>query len=219
MTIDSTKVRGTIVQSDFDGTITEEDVSFLLLDAFANSNWRPLLSEYRKNKISVNYFNAKAFGMIKADKPTLVNFAKKTMKIRPGFQQLVSYCQKRNFKFVIVSNGLDFYIDAILRDIGVDNIEVLAAKTQFTSGGLKVAYIGPDGSQLEEGFKEAYTRLFLDKGYRVIYLGNGISDISPASQAHYVFATGELLTYYNKVNANFTPFTDLNDIVQKLKHL
>ncbi|MFC2045553.1 MtnX-like HAD-IB family phosphatase [Chloroflexota bacterium] len=219
MTIDSVEVRKTIVQSDFDGTITEQDVSFMLLDAFANGDWRPLLREYRENKISVNSFNSRAFGMIKADKSTLVDFAKKTMQIRPGFQQLVSYCQQRDYRFVIVSNGLDFYIEAILNDIGIDNVEIFAAKTEFISGGLEVAYIGPDGNQLEEGFKKAYTRLFLDEGYRVIYLGNGISDISPASQAHHIFATGELETYYDKERTNFTAFTNLNDIVQTLESL
>jgi len=29
-----------IIQSDFDGTITEEDVSFALLDVFAQGDWR-----------------------------------------------------------------------------------------------------------------------------------------------------------------------------------
>ena len=191
----------------------------MLLDAFADGDWRPLLRDYRENRISVNSFNSRAFSMIKADKSTLVDFAKTTMKIRPGFQELVSYCQERGFKFVIVSNGLDFYIEAILNNLRINNVEVFAARTKFISGGLKVAYIGPNGSQLEEGFKKAYTKLFLDLGYRVIYLGNGISDISPASEAHYVFATGELETYYDRSKANFTPFINLNDIIQKLESI
>jgi len=113
----STEARKTLVQCDFDGTITEEDVSFLLLDAFTDGSWWQLLTKYREKKVSVNYFNTKAFGMIKADRQTLVEFAKSGVRIRPGFQQLVAYCRKRGFRFVIVSNGLEFYIDAILRDI------------------------------------------------------------------------------------------------------
>ncbi len=217
----STEVMKTVVQCDFDGTITLKDVSFLLLDAFADGNWRELLDEYRQGKISVGYFNTKAFAMVKTDKQTLLDFIfmKGGVEIRAGFQELLSYCSKRGFKFVIISNGLDFYIEAILRDIGVENIEVFAAQTQFRPEGLEVRYIGPDGSKLEDSFKEAYTQLFLSRGYRVVYVGNGISDSFPARQAHHVFATGDLLDFYKEKNLNCMPFNDLNEVVRGLELL
>jgi len=215
----STEAKKTLVQCDFDGTITEEDVSFLLLDAFTNGSWRELLRWYREKRITVNYFNTKAFGMIKADRRTLVRFAKERVKIRVGFHQLVACCRRRNIRFVIVSNGMDFYIDAILKDTGMNDIEVFAAETRFGSEGLEAAYMGPDGSQLEDGFKDAYIRSFLEKGYRVIYIGDGLSDASPARYAQHVFARGELLAYCNKGNLKCTPFIDLNDVVHKLELL
>ena len=219
MTTQSNEIQRTIVQSDFDGTITVEDVSFMILDAFADGDWRSLLKAYRESKISVNHFNAEAFGMVKADKPTLADFAINTMRIRDGFHKLIDSCKRMGFRFVIVSNGLDFYIKAILQDIGLDDIEVLAARTKFVSDSLNVAYIGPDGNQMENGFKEAHTKSFLDNGYRVIYLGNGISDIPAARHAQHVFATGELRAYYDKTNTNYLPFTDLNDVALALEQL
>lgn len=217
----SNEVKKTIVQCDFDGTITEKDVSFLLLDAFADGNWRQLLEDYRGGKITVGAFNRGAFAMVKADKQTLRDFifANKEAEIRPGFNELLSYCSKKGFKFVIVSNGLDFYIEAVLKDVSMDNIEIYAAQTQFTSDGLKVEYIGPDGRQLKDNFKDAYTELFLGRGYRVVYIGNGISDFPPAEQAHHIFATGDLLTYCKEKNLNYTPFADLNDVVRGLELL
>jgi len=213
------EVNKTVVQCDFDGTITEEDVSFLLLDAFADGDWRRLLEEYRDGRISVGVFNTRAFAMVKADRQTLVEFMKGKVKIRAGFQELITYCQRNGFQFVIVSNGLDFYIETILKDLGVENIEVLAARTQFHSEGLEVEYIGPDGSRLKDGFKEAYIRSFLRKGCRIVYVGNGISDFSPAKQAHHVFATGDLLAYCKEANLNCTSFVDLNDVVRGLELL
>ena len=209
----------TLFQCDFDGTITQEDVSFLILDAFANGDWRQLLTQYREGKISVGRFNMKAFAMVKADKQTLLKFVKSKAKIRAGFRELLAYCHREGFEFVIVSNGLDFYIETILRDIGMDNIEVFAAQTQFSPDGIDVRYIGPEGNQLEDNFKDAYVRLFLERGYRLIYAGNGISDLSPARQAHHIFATGELLTYCKEMNLNCTPFIDLNDIIRGLEFL
>ncbi|MEE8618500.1 MAG: MtnX-like HAD-IB family phosphatase [Dehalococcoidales bacterium] len=217
----SNEVKKTIVQCDFDGTITEKDVSFLLLDAFADGNWRQLLEDYRGGKITVGAFNRGAFAMVKADKQTLRDFifAKKEVEIRTGFNELLSYCSKKSFKFVIVSNGLDFYIEAVLKDVSIDNIEIYAAQTQFTSDGLKVKYTGPDGRQLKDNFKDAYTELFLGRGYRVVYIGNGISDFSPAKQAHHIFATSDLLTYCKEKNLSCTPFADLNDVVRGLELL
>lgn len=215
----ATEIIKTMVQCDFDGTITEQDVSFLLLDAFANEDWRRLLDDYRADRISVNYFNTSAFAMVKEDKQTLLEFMKGRVKVRDGFRELLDYCQRKGFHFVIVSNGLDFYIEKILGEMGINNIEVFAAQTRFTPESLKVQYIGPDGSQLDSGFKEAYVRLFQGKGYRVVYAGNGASDIPPAKLAHHIFATGELLDYYKKTNLNFTPFADLNDIVRGLEAL
>jgi len=209
----------TLVQCDFDGTITEEDMGFLLLDSFAGESWRQWLAEYRENRMSVGYFNTRAFATVKTDKQTLLEFVRSKVKIRAGFQELLACCRRKGFRFVIVSNGLVFYIEAILRDIGIDNIDIMAAQTHFTPEGIEAKYIGPEGKEIQDGFKEAYTRLFLSRGYRVVYIGNGISDTSPARQAYHIFATGELLTYCKKTKLNCTPFTDLNDVVRGLELL
>ena len=207
----------TLVQCDFDGTITEEDMGFLLLDAFASEDWRRLLTEYRQGGMSVGYFNTRAFATVKVDRQTLLKFVRSKVKIRAGFHELLACCRRKDFRFVIVSNGLVFYIEAILRDIGIDSIDILAAQANFTPKGIEAKYIGPEGNQVQDGFKEAYIRSFLSRGYRVVYIGNGISDTLPAKQAYHIFATDELLTYCKEENLNCTPFVDLNDVVRRLE--
>ena len=211
----------TMVQCDFDGTITEEDVSFLLMDVFADGDWRQLLEEYIQGKMPVGDFNTRAFAMIKNDRQTLLDyiFTSGEVKIRPGFRELLVYCSEKGLEFSIVSNGLNFYIDAILEDMGIEDIEVFAAQSRFSRAGMEVKYIGPDGSQLEDGFKEAYTKLFLSRGYQVVYVGNGISDIYPAIRAQHIFATGDLLELCKEKKLSFTPFNDLNDVVKGLELL
>jgi 2-hydroxy-3-keto-5-methylthiopentenyl-1-phosphate phosphatase len=206
----------TVVQCDFDGTVTEEDTSFFLLDAFAQGDWRRLLREYKEHKISVGEFNTKAFAMVKADKPTLLRALKGEVKVRAGFQELVNYCLKKGIRLVIVSNGLDFYIKAVLKDLGLKNIEMHAAQASFRPEGMKVRYVGPDGKRLDDGVKEAYTQSFLKLGYRVIYIGNGDSDFAPAKYANCVFATGELLTYCRENNLNYKPFENFIDVFRDI---
>jgi 2-hydroxy-3-keto-5-methylthiopentenyl-1-phosphate phosphatase len=208
-----------IIQSDFDGTLTEEDVSFALLDAFAEGDWRKLYEQYRQNKMTVGDFNSKAFAMVKAGRDELLRVAREEVKLREGLRNLVNYCQDRGFRFLVVSNGLDFYIKAILGDVGLGNIEVYAARTNFSPDGLGVRYIGPEGAVLKKGFKEAYTKLFLKQGYQVVCIGNGPSDYFPAALAQQVFARDGLMDVCKDKKLKCQPFDDLNDVVRGLEKL
>jgi 2-hydroxy-3-keto-5-methylthiopentenyl-1-phosphate phosphatase len=209
----------TIVQCDFDGTITEEDASFMILDAFASGTWRQLFRDYQECKITVGHFNTEAFSTVKADRESLLGVVRGKVTVRPGFPELVACCRRKGFRFVIVSNGLDFYIDEILRGIRMADIEVFAAQTRFYPDGLKVQYIGPDGNYLDSDFKLAYVNLFLNEGYRVIYIGDGASDISPARKSHYVFAfaTGTLLKHCKEANLDCVSFTNFDEVVKVLE--
>jgi len=209
----------TLIQCDFDGTITEEDASFFLLDSFAQGDWRELLQEYREHRISVGEFNTRAFAMVKVDKQTLLGAIKNKVKIREGFQELVAYCSRNDFRFVIVSNGLAFYIEAILKRIGLEDIEAHAARTMFHPDGVKVKYVGPEERQLKDGLKGAYIKLFLKEGYRVIYIGNGDSDILPAKYAQRVFATGDLLAYCRDNGLECKPFDEFSEVIRGLELL
>lgn len=209
----------TLVQCDFDGTITEEDVSFMLLDAFADGDWRQLHRDYEAGGMSVGRFNTDAFAMVKANRDSLLKVARRGVRIRPGFRELVTCCRRKGFRFVVVSNGLDFYIEAILKDMGLGDIEFFAAETRFHPEGLKVQYIAPDGSILDDDFKVAYVNSFLSEGYRIIYMGNGTSDLAPAKRCHYIFATGNLLIHCQRANLACAPFTDLNQVVRVLEFL
>ena len=209
----------TLVQCDFDGTITEEDTSFFLLDAFAQGDWRRLLRDYKEHRISVGEFNTKAFAMVKAAESTLLGALKGKVKVRAGLHELVNYCLKKGFRFVIVSNGLAFYERAVLTDLGLGDIEVHAAQSSFHPEGMKVQYVGPDGKRLGDGFKEAYTQSFLKLGYRVIYIGNGDSDVAPIEYAHHVFATGDLLAHCRGNNLKCKPFETFFDVVRELNSM
>jgi 2-hydroxy-3-keto-5-methylthiopentenyl-1-phosphate phosphatase len=212
------------VQIDFDGTITEEDVSFLLLDTYVGSAWREHLEEYTSGRIPVGAFNKRVFGMMKADRQTMTDIVLTSprVKVRPGFRELIEYCVEKGFKIVIVSNGLRFYIEAILESLGVRNVnglEIYAARNDFYPGGVKVAYIGPDGTELEAGFKEAYTGMLVKQGYRVIYLGNGDSDIYPSRLAKHVFATDQLLKRCRAENLDCFPFNDFFEVIKGIETL
>ncbi len=209
------------VQLDFDGTVTEEDVSFLLLDKFVGDSWRPYLEQYSNGKISVAVFNKKVFGMVKADEKTMTDFVLNSprVKTRRGLWEFFDYCKRKDIKVIIVSNGLVFYIEAILKKKGISGIEIHAAENRFSPDGMKVRYIGPDGKEVDSGFKEAYTDMLVKEGYQVFYVGDGNSDIFSARKAKYICATLDLLKRCEKEDLNWSPFEDFLDVLKELRYV
>lgn len=209
------------VQIDFDGTVTIEDVSFLLLDAYAGCDWRKHLDAYSSGAITVGAFNKKVFSLVKAGRKTMTDFVLTSprVKIRPGFKELVEYCKNRGFKTVIVSNGLKFYIEELLKVFGIKGLEIHASETKFSKGGMKVVYIGPDGKEVDAGFKEAYARNLRKQGYDIIYIGDGTSDFFPARLARVVFAREELLKTCAKENLKHYAFKDFFEVIEILKRM
>ena len=210
----------TAVQCDFDGTITVGEVSQLLLDEFAEGDWKRVGKDYTDGKISVQACNIIQFAMVKIDRQTMTDFLLNSgrVKIRPGFQELVEYCSRRGFDFIIVSNGLQFYIETILDNLGINGIEVYAAQSRFNPKGMKLTYPGPDGNPIETSFKEAYAEILQNRGYDAMYyLGNGVSDIYPARRASHVFAIDGLLKRCRQENLECTPFNDFYDVIKGLE--
>lgn len=209
----------TAVQIDFDGTVTLEDVSYLLLDTYADPSWRDILAEYSSGKIPVGMFNRRVFSLVKADRETMLTkvLTSDRVKIRKGFCEFVGFCRERGFKTSVVSNGLEFYISAIMNNLGVDGVDIYAAENEFYPGGVKVRYVGLDGQESEEGLKEAHVRCAKEQGFDIIYIGNGESDIFPARIADRVFATEDLLIKCREEDLAYTEFNTFFDIIDAIK--
>ncbi|MFA6771715.1 MAG: HAD-IB family phosphatase [Dehalococcoidales bacterium] len=208
-----------LFQSDFDGTITVGDISFLILDRFARGDWRSILEDYKNSRITVGEFNKRAFALVSEERSVLEDYVIANYELRPGFKELVSFCDEAGIRFVIISNGLDFYIRTILKHISMDNIKVFSARTTFGSSHLETEYFGPDGNPLNDGFKEAFSRYFIASGYDIIYAGNGASDAPAAHLAHKTFATESLVAKLKETGKDFHAFEDMHEIIAQLKKL
>ena len=190
-----------------------------LMEAYADGDWKRKFQQYQDGEITVGRFNEEAFAMVKEGRETLVPLARNGARVRGGFADFYTYCQQQGFRLVIVSNGLDFYIKEVLGGMGLGDIEVFAARTEFHPGGLKVQYVGPEGTVLDAGFKDSYVDSFLGQGYRMVYIGNGASDIPAAVRCHHIFATGDLLAHCGREGIACTPFTDFHRVISGLEVL
>jgi 2,3-diketo-5-methylthio-1-phosphopentane phosphatase len=89
-----------------------------------------------------------------------------------------------------VSDGLDFYIDAILKKNNLQDIEFFSNVTVFQDGN-KLSIEFPRMNDLCEKCgtcKKDVLREQRSNYDRIIYVGNGYSDVCPAKDADLVFA-------------------------------
>jgi 2-hydroxy-3-keto-5-methylthiopentenyl-1-phosphate phosphatase len=208
-----------IIQCDFDGTIIKNNLSILIREHFAPEAWRNIETHYLEGRITVEESNRRQFALIKEPKEILQEFIRCHIDVRQGFPEFTAYCEAKGNHLVIVSSGLDFYIEAVLRELGMSDIELYCGKTEFTEKVIMVSYIDEKGNAIEHGFKISHMNRLKKRDNRIIYIGDGLSDLEAARHSDYVFATGHLATLLKEEHISWSYFTDFNDIRNKLSLL
>lgn len=208
-----------IIQCDFDGTITLNNLSVLLRERFASSGWREIESNYIHGRLTVEQSNRQQYPLIKESKRTLQEFVRRNVQVRPGFLQFVGDCRGAGIRFVIVSSGLDFYIEAALSNIGAPNLELHCAQTSFEEDNITVTYLDPKGNSIKEGFKKGYLSWLRSQDKPLIYIGDGLSDFEAASAADYIFAVDELHRLLSASSVPHYTFSNFSDVWRQLWHL
>ncbi|HEY81710.1 MAG TPA: MtnX-like HAD-IB family phosphatase [Dehalococcoidia bacterium] len=208
-----------IIQCDFDGTIIENNLSILLRENFARGDWRKIESDYLSGRLTVEQSNKLQFALIKEPEEKLRKFVLQHVELRAGFVEFVRYCQEKGIQFVIVSSGLDFYIEPVLEDIGLLGLELYCGQASFTENGIEVTYRDPEGNIVTEGFKQKYLAWLKQRGGEIIYIGDGLSDLEAARQADHVFATGHLLNLLGRASVSCHGFSDFHDLLRQVRLL
>jgi 2-hydroxy-3-keto-5-methylthiopentenyl-1-phosphate phosphatase len=139
--------------------------------------------------------------------------------LRPGFVEFIRYCQESAIPFAIVSSGLDFYIEPVLVEIGMPDLELHCGRTSFNRDGIDVSYYDPDGNIINQGFKNKYLTWLKKREKNIIYLGDGLSDLEAARQADHVFATGHLLDLLGTQSIACSAFSNFYDLFHQVRLL
>ena len=196
---------------DFDDTIVLENTARLLFERFGNDSWDQAGKDYDAGKLSVEQANAAALRDVTATHEELMAFVRESVTIRPGFLELLDWCHWNEWLPVVVSNGFDFYVDAVLDAAGLDRLARHAGRTRFDYRWL-VTYLSPRGVELQEGFKLSYAAAFKAVGDFVAYVGDGASDVEAAKLAPVVFARDTLLARLAGVHPRLYPFETFDDV-------
>ena len=206
-----------LVVCDFDGTVCRVDMCNEILDRFAG-DWEAIDRAYASGEVGSRIAYDRIAAQIRTNRPQLLDFIGQQERLDPFFPEFLSFCQSRKIDVKIVSDGLDLYIAAILEKYGLD-VEFYANRLVFGEGGR----IGVDFPPPSEACgrcgncKRSLIRSFRREYGRIVYVGDGHSDICAARTADQLFAKGVL---YEKCRENGTPcllYDDFGDVRRGLE--
>ena len=207
------------VLSDFDGTITTNNVLNSLYGKFAAPSYRETLERWNRGEISTMEEIETVFAIVSASRAEMESFLD-TVELDPGFPALLSYCRAMGIEFVVVSDGLHWYIDYIMRHHVIAEVAVYACDIHFERGNYRFSYPWFDSSTpMRSVSKSTIVRDYQSRGNKVVFIGDGVSDFEAAQVADIVYARDVLLEYTKGHGIQAQEFSNMGDIIRDLKIL
>ena len=218
-----------LVLCDFDGTISQEDVGLAFMEALDLPETWEIEMRWRRGEISSMECLDQQWGLMGLSPPDFAAMVDR-IPVDPDFPAFADLCRQRGAHLVVVSDGLDLYVDPMLARMGFrvcpgDVLQVANATclprtanhAEFTPSGLRISFPhrSPHCSQCGN-CKTAQLFRLRPHFRRVIYIGDGYSDRCPARYADVIFAKAPLTEICRDEGLPHIPVRDFADILQNV---
>jgi 2,3-diketo-5-methylthio-1-phosphopentane phosphatase len=203
---------------DFDGTVCPTQMMDFLYQRFAASGMK-FAEQWGRGEISTQEEIESTFATISASREEM-EAALDTIKIDPHFPAFLEFCRNHEYSFAIVSDGLEWYIDYILAKHGIRGVEIYANQIHFEGGGFRFDFPWYDDETPMRGVcKPMIVRRYKERGMKVVYTGDGMSDFEVIGVADHIFARRRLAIYAREQGVEFIEFSDCRDLLEKWQDL
>jgi 2-hydroxy-3-keto-5-methylthiopentenyl-1-phosphate phosphatase len=201
---------------DFDGTISRAETLGLLFRKFAASGMKHA-ERWQRGEIDMREEIRATFSTVTASK-TEMEEALDEVDIETGFLDLYDYGRRAGYSFFIVSDGLEWYIDYILKRYGISDIPIFANRILFEDGGFRFEFPWFDDETPRRGVcKPLIARACRVQCEKLVYIGDGRSDIEIVHEADVVFARSWLAGYCYAKGLHAVEFHDWDELLIKWK--
>lgn len=207
-----------VILTDFDKTITVNDVGRILLEKFAKPGWKELEYKRENREIGSRKCCLKQYPSIKTDKNKIDQLILK-QKIDSYFKEFLNFINKEEIELVIVSDGFDYYISKILNKYSINNLLYYSNKMKYSPDGLKIKFSYRNANcDICACCKTMIINKYLDRNIRVIYIGDSYGDIYAAGISDVIFAKNELNKFCKKNNIRCIDYNNFNDVLSHFKN-
>jgi 2-hydroxy-3-keto-5-methylthiopentenyl-1-phosphate phosphatase len=172
---------------------------------------------YRAGEINVREIWAREMNLLREDwEAEAIARCLEVAEIRDGFSELVDYCNSNDIPVEVASSGLDFYVDAILAANGFGDLPRARPVTKYDADGRGFMAMddGVEDCGMTAMCKCSRIWRFRRMGYRVMLIGDGISDAYAVTQADIVLARSGLLGVCEERGIEHTPFESFHDVLE-----
>jgi 2-hydroxy-3-keto-5-methylthiopentenyl-1-phosphate phosphatase len=189
-----------LVITDFDGTLSLTDVGYEVLLKFSRQGWDDIDRDYCEGRIGSMEAYGRICAILGGTREAMLQFVAENTVIDPHFKEFSAFCRKSGIDVKVVSDGLDFYIDFILRKHGLSDIPFYSNVMTFRDGmPLSIEFPHANETCNKCGTCKSNILESCQAGYgKIVYVGDGYSDLCPAQKADLVFAKGILWTRLSK---------------------
>jgi len=207
---------------DFDGTVTSSDVGYEMFRKFTGGKTQPIVDRYRRGEVNSHQcLKTECEIWNRSDPPVqeVLDYLRR-QEITPGFGEFIEILKRQNTGHYIVSEGFDFYIDAILDFNGFSNIERKTNSAEYSNGKIE-----PEFPYMASGCGECsnckgyHIKTLNDPRSAAVFIGDGHSDFHGAEAADLVFARSFLkdsLRKLGRFHFNYDTFYDIIKIWESI---
>ncbi len=203
-----------IVVSDFDGTITLKDGLYTFIQEYAKGDWEKIERDWAEGRISSKECLTEEFKLVPDLSEELISSFVRTINIDEHFKTFCDKLTESNIDFCVVSDGIDYFINRILKHHGIYDIKIISNHGEFRGEFFEIKYpndsekctnnAGTCKCKVLSDFKQEYKK--------VIYIGDGVSDYCVADKADVLYAKSRLLDYCKNKDIKCIPFDSFADI-------
>lgn len=204
-----------IIASDFDGTITVKDSLFNFFENYASSKWMDIEQLWEEKKINSKECLEKEFELVPNLSENLIEEYIKEVEVDPYFKDFYKYIENKGMDFVVVSDGVDYFINKICEKAGISSIKIFSNHGEFQNNKFILSYpneykncikhSGTCKCKIVSNLKEKYNKIY--------YIGDGTSDYCVANKADLVFAKPKLANYCRENNIEYIEFENFKELI------
>ncbi len=203
---------------DFDGTVCTVDMGNAILNRFSRTKWKEIDRAYCAREIGSLEAYRMLTPILRGSRQGMTDFVRKNARLDPEFPAFVRFCREQDMDVMILSDGLDFYIEAFLEQFDLQGIDYYANRLSFgKEEALDIDF--PHSSECGScgTCKSGILRRCRASYDTVVYVGDGFSDICPAREADWVFAKGVLYEACMRNGTSCTRYEHFGHVIDALR--
>jgi 2-hydroxy-3-keto-5-methylthiopentenyl-1-phosphate phosphatase len=214
---DGTMIR---VFCDFDGTVCPEDVGEQFFLKFAGKKAEQNVRRLLSGEITMQEWLTELCGAIPPiQHKEFLEFIDQYV-IDPHFTDFVRFCQVKEIPLMILSDGLDAYVERVLSNAGLKQVTFFANHAEFVGEKLIVSFPYTDAECSVCGnCKRNHILNSSADDDIIVYVGDGYSDRCPVKYADFVFAKQQLIKHCQEQNITYFEFNHFGDVQRKMEEI